>query len=150
MAISIREATSVISEFVRSDFFPGVRFEKYDDRHYVSYVSDELKGVYLEGFGGDYESSISVGYSQGRGLYIEIYFSSKKGRMFSRALPAFVKEGLRAYEMDRYVSCDFTSFIHGDSALTCTLSTNPYSVDELVEHLSVLGEFIYDMASRIH
>lgn len=150
MAISIREASSIIREFVTSNYFPGIRFDKYDDRYYVSYVSDVLSGVYLDGFGGDYESSISVGYSSGRGLYIEIYFSSKKGRMYSRELPPFVREGLAAYQIDRFVSCEFTSFIPGESALTCTLSTNPYSVDELVEHLKILGDFIYDMASRIH
>ena len=150
MAISIKEATSVISEFVRCGYFPGITFEKYDDRHYVSYVSDELKGVYLDGFGGDYESSISVGYSLGRGLYIEIYFSSSKGRMFSRSLPPFVRDGLRAYQMDGYINADFTSFIPGESALTCTFSSNPYSVDEMVQHLTMLGGFIEDMASRIH
>ena len=70
--------------------------------------------------------------------------------MFSRSLPPFVREGLAAYQMNGYVSAEFTSFIPGESALTCTLSSNPSSVNEMVKHLTMLGGFIEDMASRIH
>ena len=44
MAVSINEANSLISRFLNYGPFHGITFEKYGDRTYVSYVSDELNG----------------------------------------------------------------------------------------------------------
>ena len=149
MAVSINEANTVISNFLRRGPFPGILFEKYGDRSYVSYVSDELKGVYLRGFGGDYESSISVAYSQGAGLRIEIYFSNNKARTVGYKVPMYIYEGLADYGYDSFVRCDFTKFIPGDSALTACLTTHPSSAVEMAEHLAKLGAFVYELASQL-
>ena len=149
MAVSITEANNVISSFLRSGPFKNIRFEKYGDRNYVSYVSDELNGPYLRAFGGDYESTIIVSYSQGVGLNIEIYFSSKVARLIWHKVPMIVVEGIDYYGYENFVRCSFTKFIPGESALTATLTTNPVSGSQMMDHLAKLGGFVYDLTSQL-
>ena len=149
MAVSINEANSLISSFLRSGPFSNIKFDKYGDRTYVSYISDELNGVYLRAFGGDYESSIIVAYSQGVGLTIEIYFSSSKGRLLQYKVPTIVRDGLAYYGYDNFARCDFTKFIPGESAFTICLTTHPYSASEMSTHLSKLGGFVRDLTTQL-
>ena len=150
MAVSVREAGSVISSFIREGrYFSGILFNKYDDRNYVSYISDELNGVYLRAFGGDYESSIIISYSLGVGFVYEVYFSSSKGRLLQYKVPRIVRDGLAYYGLDDFVRCDFTSFVPNQSALTFTLTTHPSTVSEMVNHINLLAQFIKDLTSQL-
>ena len=148
MAVSVSEAGSIISSYLRSGVFSGIKFDKYSDKTYVSYVSDELNGVYLRAFGGDYESSIIVSYSQGVGLNIEIYFSSKVARLIWHKVPMIVREGIDYYGYENFVRCSFTKFIPGESALTASLTTNPATGSQMTDHLAKLGGFVYDLTSQ--
>ena len=149
MAVSVSEAGSIISSYLRNGVFSGIKFDKYGDRTYVSYVSDELNGVYLRAFGGDYESSISVSYSTGRGLYIEVYFSSSKGRLLSLKVPTIVRDGLAYYGYDSFTTATFTRFVPGQTALTFELETHPSSGMELSSQLNKLASFIKDLTGQL-
>ena len=138
MAISVSEAGNIISSYLRNGVFSGIKFDKYGDRTYVSYVSDELNGIYLRAFGGDYESSISVSYSVGRGLYIEVYFSSSKARSIWHKVPMIVREGLAYYDYDSFTSATFTKFVPGQTALTFDLETHPSTATELLSSLPAI------------
>lgn len=148
MAVSISEANTIISSYLRYGPFPSITFEKYSDRNYVSYVSDELKGVYLRGFGGNYESSIIVAYSQGVGLTIEIYFSNMQARMVGHKVPTIVRDGLAYFGYDDFVSCSFTRFVPGETSLTVCLTTHPYNGSEMSDHLNKLGTFVRELAGQ--
>ena len=149
MAISVSEAGNIISSYLRNGVFSGIKFDKYGDRTYVSYVSDELNGIYLRAFGGDYESSISVSYSVGRGLYIEVYFSSSKARSIWHKVPMIVREGLAYYDYDSFTSATFTKFVPGQTALTFDLETHPSTATELSSHLNKLASFIKDLTGQL-
>lgn len=151
MALSVKEASNIIERYIRETrTFAGISFDKYDDRSYVSYVSDELVGDYKRAFGGDYESSITIAYSTlGVGFTIEVYFSSAKGRLLSSKLPSIIKDGFDYYGLNSFVKCDFTRYIPGESALTFTLSTHPNDVNELTNHIGQLGEFVQELASLL-
>jgi hypothetical protein len=148
MAVSINEANSMISSFLRSGPFSNIKFDKYGDRTYVSYISDELNGVYLRAFGGDYESSISVSYSVGRGLYIEVYFSSSKARQIWHTVPMIVREGLADYGYDSFTTATFTKFVPGQTALTFDLETHPSTAMELSSRLNKLASFVRDLTGQ--
>ena len=148
MAISVSEAGSIISSYLRNGVFSGIKFDKYSDRTYVSYVSDELNGIYLRAFGGDYESSISVSYSTGRGLYIEVYFSSAKARNVWHKVPMIVREGLADYGYDSFTTTYFTKFVPGNTALTFELETRPSTAMELSSRLTKLASFIKDLTGQ--
>lgn len=148
MAISVNEASSVISSYLRNGVFSGIKFDKYSDRTYVSYVSDELNGIYLRAFGGDYESSISVSYSVGRGLYIEVYFSSSKARQIWHTVPMIVREGLAYYGYDSFTTASFTKFVPGQTALTFDLETHPATAMELSSRLNKLASFVKDLTGQ--
>lgn len=151
MAINVKEASSVLENFIKSGrYFPGITFDKYNDRTYVSYVSDELSGDYKRAFGGDYESSISIGYSTlGVGFTIEVYFSSAKARTIWHKVPMLVRTSLSDYGYDAFTKCEFTKFIPGESALTFTLQTFPNSVSELSNHLEKLANFVRHLANLL-
>lgn len=149
MAISVSEAGSIIYNYLRTGVFSSIKFDKYSDRTYVSYVSDELNGIYLRAFGGDYESSISVSYSVGRGLYIEVYFSNRKARMLGNSLPTIVRDGLEYYGYDSFVTATFTRFVPGDTSLTFDLETHPSTGMELSSRLTKLASFVKDLTSQL-
>lgn len=144
MAINVKEASSIIENFIKNrGCFYGIAFDKYSDRTYVSYISDELIGDYKRAFGGDYESSISIGYSTlGVGFTIEVYFSNAKAKMIGTKVPMLVNSALSNQGLNSFCRCEFTRFIPGESALTFTLSTQPYSSYELSEHLEKLAGFV--------
>lgn len=148
MAISVSEAGNIISNYLRNGVFSGIKFDKYSDRTYVSYVSDELNGIYLRAFGGDYESSISVSYSVGRGLYIEVYFSSSKARQIWHTVPMIVREGLADYGYDSFTTATFTKFVPGQTALTFDLETHPSTTMELSSRLNKLASFVRDLTGQ--
>lgn len=149
MAVSVNEANSIIYSYLKNGVFSSIKFDKYSDRTYVSYVSDELTGSFLSAFGGDYESNISVSYSVGRGLYITVYFSSRKARMLGNSVPAIVRDGLAYYGYDSFVYATFTRFVPGNTALTFDLETHPTSAMELSNRLVKLASFIKDLTSRL-
>ena len=149
MAISVNEANSIISSYLRNGVFSGIKFDKYSDRTYVSYVSDELTGSFLRAFGGDYESNISVSYSVGRGLYITVYFSSRKARMLGNSVPKIVRDGLEYYGYDSFTEATFTRFVPGDTSLTFDLETHPSTSMELSNRLVKLALFVRDLTTQL-
>lgn len=151
MALNVKEASNVIERFIRSSgYYAGITFDKYSDRSYVSYVSDELVGDYKRAFGGDYESSISIGYSAlGVGFTIEVYFSSARARMIGHKVPMLVNAALADYGYNSFSRCEFTRFIPGETALTFTLLTNPNSIYELSDHLEKLSAFVKRLSNQI-
>ncbi len=150
MAVSVREAGSVISNFIREGrYFSGITFDKYGDSRYVSYVSDVLNGIWQRAFGGNYESSITFSYSQGVGFVIEVYFSNSQARFVQHKLKTIVRDGIEYYGFDNFVRCDFTPFIPNESALTFSLTTHPCSVSEMTNHINLLSQFIKDLTLQL-
>ena len=148
MAVSISEANSIISNYLRVGVFSDISFEKYGDRNYVSYVSDVLNGIWQRAFGGNYESSITVSYSQGVGLNIEVYFSNSQARFVWHKVPMIVRDGIEYYGYDSFTRCSFTKYIPNECALTFTLETHPSTGYELADHLNKLASFVKDLTTQ--
>ena len=76
---SVKEVSSEIKRYISSNqYYRGVHFSKIEERDFCAYTADELSGMFLKGFGGNYESSITLRFSNGVGLEAEVYISNSK------------------------------------------------------------------------
>ena len=134
--VSIKEMGRLIKSFLQSnEYYRGIHFELYEDRHYVSYISDELNGIFLRGFGGDYESSIIFRYSE-MGLDMEVYLSSAKARRVGANLIPVIRQEMMG---ENIVGLSTTRFIPGESAMTFTLNLPIKSNTDPRTAISILG-----------
>ena len=134
--VSIKEMGRLIKSFLQSnEYYRGIHFELYEDRHYVSYISDELNGIFLRGFGGDYESNITFRYSE-IGLQMEVYLSNNKARRVGANLIPVIREEMMG---ENIVSLSTTRFIPGQSSMTFTLTLPINSNTDPRTAISILG-----------
>ena len=121
---NVKDMSKSISRYLSTNSnYRNIKFTKYEDRSYCSYVSDELSGIFLNGFGGEYESSITFSYSEGLGLQVEVYISNSKARRIGSNLVPVIKEEM----MDGFrLSLSTTRFVPGDTSMTFTIGI-PYS-----------------------
>lgn len=113
----------------------GLNFSVDGDRTYCTCLCDELEGMYERAFGGDYESNIMLSYSEGRGIYMSVYFSTARARQVGQAkMEQLVKDAI--WEINRgcltevAVDCDFTRFVPGQCAMTFELTSTDCRGDE--------------------
>ena len=106
----------------------GLGFSVDGDRNYCTCLCDELSGMYERAFGGDYESNIMLSYSEGRGIYMEVYFSSARARQVGQARmeqtvknAVFEANGTALTAVNMQYS--FTRFAPGSSAMTFELTS---------------------------
>lgn len=121
---NVKDMSKSISRYLSTNAnYRGIKFTKYEERSYCSYVSDELSGIFEQGFGGDYESSITFSYSEGLGLQVEVYISNAKARRIGSSLIPVIKEEM----MDGYpLNLSTTRYVPGDTSMTFTIGI-PYS-----------------------
>lgn len=133
---SIKEMGKLIKNYIQTnEYYRGIHFELYEDRHYVSYISDELNGIFLRGFGGDFESTIIFRYSE-IGLVMEVYLSSAKARRVGANLIPVIREEMMG---ENIVGLSTTRFIPGQSAMTFTLTLPINNNTDPRTAISILG-----------
>lgn len=113
----------------------GLPFSVDGDRNYCTCLCDELSGIYERAFGGDYESNIMLSFSEGRGIYMEVYFSTARARQVGQArMEQAVKDAVFQANSTALslvsVQYSFTRFVPGDCAMTFELSTADCRGDE--------------------
>ena len=146
MQKSVKEISLIIKDYLKDESdYRRINFEKYEDKHGVSYVSDELNGKFLLGFGGNYESSITFRYALNLGLEVEVYLSNNKAlRIGNNLLPILnsVNSGLN-------VQISTTRYIPNESSLTFTLNYPISKIDDYFISLITLGTMVSVIAERL-
>ena len=125
------EAILYDSDFALYD----LNFSVDGDKNYCTCLCDELSGMYERAFGGDYESNIMLSYSEGRGLYMEVYFSGARARQVGQArMEQLVRDAVWEINdgclTEVEVHYSFTRFVPGSSAMTFELTSTDCRGDE--------------------
>ena len=146
MQKSVKEISLIIKDYLKDESdYRRINFEKYEDKYGISYVSDELNGKFLLGFGGNYESSITFRYALNLGLEVEVYLSNNKAlRIGNSLLPILnsVNSGLNA-------QISTTRYIPNESSLTFTLNYPISKIDDYFLSLVTLGTMVSVIAERL-
>lgn len=117
--LNVREVSSTIRQYVTSNkYYKGIKFDKIEDRDFCAYTSDELSGILLKGFGGDYESSVTFRFSNGVGLETEIYISNAKARRIGANLLPTVRKSLEGVPF----KLSSTRFVPGETSMSLTIT----------------------------
>lgn len=128
----VKKSGQKIREYLSSYDCPlsGLRFSVTQERDYCAFTCDELRGVFLNGFGGDYESSIAIYFSEGRGLTAEVYISNAKARGIGSSLQRVVNDAIWEYThsslTDTPMSANFTPYSPGDTSMTFEVCAHNY------------------------
>ena len=132
---SVKEVSNEIRRYTSSNqYYRGIKFSKIEDRDFCAYTSDELSGMFLKGFGGNYESSITIRFSNGVGLEAEVYISNAKAsRIGNKLLPTMRS----AFEGVPF-KISTTRYVPGDTSMSATINlpcANQRNVGTAVETL---------------
>ena len=132
---SVKEVSNEIRRYISlNQYYRGIRFSKIEDRDFCAYTSDELSGMFLKGFGGNYESSITIRFSNGVGLEAEVYISNAKASKIGSNLVLSMR---RAFEGVPF-KCSTTRYVPGDTSMSATINlpvTNQSNVGVAVDTL---------------
>lgn len=152
----VKESADRIAAYLQDFGCPikGLQFNPMVEKDFCAFITEELNGRYECAFGGDFESSITIRYSEGRGIQGEVYVSSKRAREAGDAIVRTVREVAAPYAPSLQPSCSvtvsFTDFVPNESALSFELQSADFSTPEQFNYaLARICTIIKDVATKL-
>ena len=136
---SVREVSRVIQDYVRNESdLRYIKFDKIEERDFCAYISDELTSKFQQGFGGDYESSITFRFSNGVGLEAEVYISNRKAQRIGANLLPVLRSLTSGFDVEIFT----TRYIPNQSGMSFTLTTQISDANDAMLNVAILGTLV--------
>lgn len=146
----VKQASIDIKNYINSTSdLCNMCFDDVVERDFCAYTCDDLKGLFLKGFGGNYESSISFSYSEGLGFSAEVYISNAKARIVASVFNRIAKDACDSANFLNNLRYSVTPYIPGSSSLSVRFTAIPTSGVDNVTALVVLGGAIGNLAESL-